>query len=115
MEGWFKVTRPFFALIKRAVSNKILNNFLFSKLLKKEDNCNRGAHFNSDIMGNRVVLLQAAISLLLLMSVKTSNGNLFSSLQFTRDALMGFFRGSERTVEMKIPVVNAENDTYKVS
>lgn len=55
-------------------------------------------------MGNRVILLQAAISLLLLICLQTSTGNLlFSSLQFTRDTLMGFSRGSERTVEILTP------------
>ena len=38
------------------------------------------------------------------MSVETSTGKrLFSSLQFTRDTLMGFSRGSERTVEILTP------------
>lgn len=38
------------------------------------------------------------------MSLQTSTGNLlFSSLQFTRDTLMGFSRGSERTVEILTP------------
>ena len=55
-------------------------------------------------MENRVILLQASISVLLLMSLETTTGNrLFSSLQFTRDTLMGFSRGSERTVEILTP------------
>lgn len=38
------------------------------------------------------------------MSLETSTSNrLFSSLQFTRDTLMGFSRGSERTVEILTP------------
>ena len=50
------------------------------------------------------MLLQALISLFLSMSLETSTGNqLFSSLQFTRDTLMGFSRGSERTVEILTP------------
>ena len=55
-------------------------------------------------MEKRVLLLQASISVLLLMSLETSTGNLlFSSLQFTRNTLMGFSRGSERTVEILTP------------
>ena len=55
-------------------------------------------------MEKRVILLQALFSLFLSMSLETSTGNqLFSSLQFTRDTLMGFSRGSERTVEILTP------------
>ena len=71
---------------------------------QKENNFNRGPHFDYNIMEKRVILLQASISVLLLMSLETSTGNrLFSSLQFTRDNLMGFSRGSERTVEILTP------------
>lgn len=62
------------------------------------------------------MLLPGVISLLFLMSVATSTNNqLISSLQFTREALMGFFRGSERTEEMTVPVSNATTTTYRVS
>ena len=55
-------------------------------------------------MEKRVILVQALFSLFLSMSLETSTGNqLFSSLQFTRDTLMGFSRGSERTVEILTP------------
>ena len=40
--------------------------------------------------------------LLSLLSAKQSSGSFFSSLQFTRDALMDFSRGSQRTVEIKL-------------
>ena len=50
--------------------------------------------------------LWAATVLLLLLSAKQSSGNFFSSLQFTRDALMGFSRGSERTVDIILPPRN---------
>jgi len=59
------------------------------------------------------MLLQASISLLLLMSLETSTGNqLFSSLQFTRDTLMGFSRGSERTVEILTPEKETKTLTF---
>lgn len=57
-----------------------------------------------DIMEKRVILLLAATALLLSIFVGTSTSNqLFTSLQFTRNTLMGFSRGSERTVEILTP------------
>ena len=40
--------------------------------------------------------------LLSLFSAKQSSGSFFSSLQFTRDALMDFSRGSQRTVDITL-------------
>lgn len=54
-------------------------------------------------MKERVLVLLAATALLLLLSVEKSSGNFFSSLQFTRESLMDFSRGSERTVEILTP------------
>lgn len=54
-------------------------------------------------MKKRVLVLLAATALLLLLSVEKSSGNFFSSLQFTRESLMDFSRGSERTVEILTP------------
>lgn len=56
-------------------------------------------------MAKRVTLLLATAAVLLSVVVETSTSNLhFSSIQFTRDTLMGFSRGSERTVEILTPV-----------
>ena len=50
--------------------------------------------------------LAATLLLSLIMKVEVASSNtLFSSLQFTRNALMGFSRGSERTVEILTPKV----------
>ena len=45
----------------------------------------------------------AAIALILSLSVDKSTGNFFSMLQFTRDSLMDFSRGSERVVDIPTP------------
>ena len=73
-------------------------------------------------MEKRVVLFLAATALLLSIFVETSTGNLlFSSMQFTRNTLMGFSRGSERTVEILTPkkstktIVNPTNTKLKPS
>ena len=50
-------------------------------------------------MEKRILFLFAMISVLLLLSAEQFYGSFFSSLQFTRNALMGFSRGSERTVD----------------
>jgi len=54
-------------------------------------------------MEKKVFFLFAATALLFLLSVEQTSGNFFSSLSFTRDSLMGFSRGSERTVDILTP------------
>ena len=60
-------------------------------------------------MEKRIISLFATTSVLLLLSAERSCGNFFSSLRFTRDALMGFSRGSERTVD----IILAQKKTTK--
>lgn len=63
--------------------------------MKVADTCN---------MEKQFTVLLAATVLLLSMAAETSSGNLLlSSLQFTRDTLMGFSSGSERAVEILTP------------
>ena len=53
--------------------------------------------------------------LLSLFSAKESSGSFFSSLQFTRDALMDFSRGSQRTVDITLEpkkTIKVVNKTY---
>ena len=50
-------------------------------------------------MEKRVILLLTETALLLLLSAEKSSGNFFSSLQFTRDSLMDFSRGSKKTTK----------------
>ena len=53
--------------------------------------------------------------LLSLFSAKQSSGSFFSSLQFTRDALMHFSRGSQRTVDITLEpkeTIKVVNKTY---
>ena len=45
----------------------------------------------------------AAIALFLSLSVDKSSGNFFSMLEFTRDSVMDFSRGSERVVNIPTP------------
>ena len=55
--------------------------------------------------------------LLSLLSAEQSSGSFFSSLQFTRDALMDFSRGSQRTVEIKLEpkkTTKMVNKTYQL-
>ena len=55
--------------------------------------------------------------LLSLLSAEQSSGSFFSSLQFTRAALMDFSRGSQRTVEIKLEpkkTTKMVNKTYQL-
>ena len=55
--------------------------------------------------------------LLSLLAAEQSSGSFFSSLQLTRDALMDFSRGSQRTVEIKLEpkeTTRMVNKTYQV-
>ena len=55
--------------------------------------------------------------LLSLLSAEQSSGSFFSSLQFTRDTLMDFSRGSQRSVEIKLEprkTMKMVNKTYQL-
>lgn len=54
-------------------------------------------------MDTKVISLKVTTVLLLSVVGPSSGSLLFSSLQFTRDTLMGFSQGSERTVEILTP------------
>lgn len=54
-------------------------------------------------MDSKVISLKVTTVLLLSVVGPSSGSLLFSSLQFTRDTLMGFSQGSERTVEILTP------------
>ena len=66
-------------------------------------------------MEKRIFFAWTVTVLLSLFSAKQSSGNFFSSLQFTRDALMDFSRGSQRTVEITLEpkkTIKVVNKTY---
>ena len=69
-------------------------------------------------MGKRIFFTWALTTLLLLLSAKQSSGSFLSSLQFTRDALMDFSRGSQRTVDITLAskiTTKTVNKTYKIT
>ena len=69
-------------------------------------------------MGRRIFFTWALTILLSLLSAKQSSGSFLSSLQFTRDALMDFSRGSQRTVDITLAsksTTKAVNKTYKMT
>ena len=66
-------------------------------------------------MEKRIFFAWTVTVLLSLFSAKQSSGNFFSSLQFTRDALMDFSRGSQRTVDITLEpkkMIKVVNKTY---
>ena len=69
-------------------------------------------------MGKRIFFTWALTTLLSLLSAKQSSGSFLSSLQFTRDALMDFSRGSQRTVDITLTsktTAKTVNKTYKMT
>ena len=60
-------------------------------------------------MAGQVHILLAGTALLFLLCVDQSFGSFFSSLQFTRDSLMDFSRGSRRTVDILTPKKTTKN------
>ena len=66
------------------------------------------------VMEKQTLLLWFATALLLLLSSKESSGSFFSSLQFTRDSLMSFSSGSERTVQILTPKKTTKTVMKKV-
>ena len=69
-------------------------------------------------MGKRIFFTWALTTLLSLLSAKHSSGSFLSSLQFTRDALMDFSRGSQRTVNITLAskiTTKTVNKTYKMT
>ena len=69
-------------------------------------------------MGKRIFFTWALTTLLSLLSAKQSSGSFLSSLQFTRDALMDFSRGSQRTVDITLAskiTTKTVNKTYKMT
>ena len=66
------------------------------------------------VMEKQTLLLWFATALLLLLSSEESSGSFFSSLQFTRDSLMSFSRGSERTVQILTPKKTTKTVMKKV-
>ena len=68
-------------------------------------------------MEKRIFFACTLIVLLSLLAAEQSSGSFFSSLQFTRDALMDFSRGSQRTVEIKLEpkkTTKMVNKTYEL-
>ena len=68
-------------------------------------------------MKKQIFFPLAVTVLLSLLAAEQSSGSFFSSLQFTRDALMDFSRGSQRTVEIKLEpkeTTRMVNKTYLV-
>ena len=68
-------------------------------------------------MEKRIFFAWTLIVLLSLLAAEQSSGSFFSSLQFTRDALMDFSRGSQRTVEIKLEpkkTTKMVNKTYEL-
>ena len=68
-------------------------------------------------MENRIFFAWTLIVLLSLLAAEQSSGSFFSSLQFTRDALMDFSRGSQRTVEINLEpkkTTQMVNKTYEL-
>ena len=66
------------------------------------------------VMEKQTLLLWFATALLLLLSSEESSGSFFSSLQFTRNSLMSFSRGSERTVQILTPKKTTKTVMKKV-
>ena len=69
-------------------------------------------------MGKRIFFTWALTTVLSLLSAKQSSGSFLSSLQFTRDALMDFSRGSQRTVDITLAskiTTKTVNKTYKMT
>ena len=69
-------------------------------------------------MGKTIFFTWALTTLLSLLSAKQSSGSFLSSLQFTRDALMDFSRGSQRTVDITLAskiTTKTVNKTYKMT
>ena len=69
---------------------------------------------SQNVMEKQTLLLWFATALLLLLSSKESSGSFFSSLQFTRDSLMSFSSGSERTVQILTPKKTTKTVMKKV-
>ena len=68
-------------------------------------------------MEKRIFFAWTLIVLLSLLAAEQSSGSFFSSLQFTRDALMDFSRGSRRIVEIKLEpkkTTKMVNKTYEL-
>ena len=68
-------------------------------------------------MKKQIFFPLAVTVLLSLLAAEQSSGNFFSSLQLTRDALMDFSRGSQRTVEIKLEpkeTTRMVNKTYEL-
>ena len=68
-------------------------------------------------MEKRIFFAWTLIVLLSLLAAEQSSESFFSSLQFTRDALMNFSRGSQRTVEIKLDPTKTTkmvNRTYEL-
>ena len=66
-------------------------------------------------MEKRIFFTWTVTVLFSLFSAKQSSGSFFSSLQFTRDALMDFSRGSQRTVDITLErkkTITVVNKTY---
>ena len=66
-------------------------------------------------MEKRIFFAWTVTVLFSLFSAKQSSGSFFSSLQFTRDALMDFSRGSQRTVDITLEpkkTIKVVNKTY---
>ena len=69
-------------------------------------------------MKERIIFRWVVTVLLSLVSAKQSSGSFFSSLQFTRDALMGFSRGCQQTVVINVASKNTTkmvNKTFKMT
>ena len=64
-------------------------------------------------MEKRIFFTWTVTVLLSLFSAKQSSGSVFSSLQFTRDALMDFSRGSQRTVNITLEPKKTIKMVYK--
>ena len=79
----------------------------YNRVTVKQFSSNKKATQKQDpranIMEKPIILLLVATILLLLLSAEQTSGSFFSSLQFTRESLMGFSRGSERMVEILTP------------
>ena len=68
-------------------------------------------------MKKQIFFPPAVTVLLSLLAAEQSSGSFFSSLQLTRDALMDFSRGSQRTVEITLEpkeTTRMVNKTYQV-
>ena len=68
-------------------------------------------------MKKQIFFPLAVTVLLSLLAAEQSSGSFFSSLQLTRDALMDFWRGCQRTVEIKLEpkeTTRMVNKTYEL-